>query len=117
MARPDLDPRACWQSNTAIDCQPLRIRIYRLAAAALALAPLLVLAQSSSASYQIPRQTIDGGAGRSNSASFTVDASLGQPDAGQPMSSASFTLRGGFHRASSGAPRPPQIFRDGFESP
>lgn len=93
----------------------MRGLIVLLSAAALALAPLLLRAQSSSASYQIPRQSIDGGAGSSASASYRVDASIGQADAGQPMSSASFTVAGGFHRAAVATPRADLIFRDGFE--
>ena len=71
----------------------------------------------SSASYELPRQSIDAGAGRSSSASFELRATIGQPDAGAPMSSASFTLRGGFHRASLAASQPGLIFANGFESP
>ncbi len=74
-------------------------------------------AQSASASYQIPRQSIDGGAARATSASFTLQGSIGQPDAGAVMSSASFALRGGFHTAAPSGPRPDTIFRDGFEAP
>jgi hypothetical protein len=74
-------------------------------------------AQSSSASYQMPRQTIDGGAGRASSASYAVEASIGQPDAGATKTSPSYTLRGGFHRAAIGAALPDALFRDGFEPP
>jgi hypothetical protein len=80
-------------------------------------APGVSLAQSSSASYQIPRQTIDGGAQRSTSASYTLDATIGQPDAGAAMSSASYELRGGFHRAAATGPLPDPLFSDGFEAP
>jgi hypothetical protein len=86
---------------------------------ALALAGLsnIALAQSSSASYQIPRQTIDGGAQRSTSASYTLDATIGQPDAGPVMTSGSYELRGGFHRAAATGPLPDPLFSDGFEQP
>jgi hypothetical protein len=86
---------------------------------ALALAVLsgVALAQSSSASYQIPRQTIDGGAQRSTSATYTLDATIGQPDAGPAMTSASYELRGGFHRATATGPLPDPLFSDGFEQP
>lgn len=71
---------------------------------------------SASASYQIPRQTVDAGAGRSSSASFTLNASIGQPDVGARMTSASFRLSGGFHR---GAPseHEDRIFADRFQAP
>lgn len=82
-----------------------------LAFAVLAI-PTLVLAQAASPSYQIPRQSIDGGAARATSASYTVHGTIGQPDAGAPMTSASYTLRGGFHVA---AALPDLLFSDGFE--
>lgn len=72
-------------------------------------------AQSSSPSYQIPRQSIDAGAGRVGSASYSIDVSLGQPDAGAIMSGASFSVRGGFQQASSDAPWTDALFADGFE--
>jgi hypothetical protein len=70
--------------------------------------------QSQSASFAITRQGADGGGGRSGSASYGVEATVGQPDAGPAMSSASYTLRGGFHRPSSAAAAD-TLFRDGFE--
>ena len=84
---------------------------------ALLLAPALALAQSASASYQIPRQSIDGGAGRATSAAYTLHGTIGQPDAGAIKTSASYTLRGGFHRAAPAAPLPDPLFSDGFEAP
>lgn len=75
----------------------------------------VALAQASSTSYQVPRQSIDGGAQRSASASYTLDATIGQPDAGPAMTSASYELRGGFHRAAATGPLPDPLFRDGFE--
>lgn len=81
----------------------------------LLLLPLAALAQSASASYQIPRQSIDGGAGRANSATYTLEGVIGQPDAGTTMTSASYDLRGGFHRAAPPAPLPDAMFADGFE--
>ncbi len=76
------------------------------------------LAQATSTSYEIPRQTIDGGAARAASASYSVDATLGQADAQQPMSSSNFQVRGGFHRpAQPLGPLPDDVFADGFEGP
>lgn len=69
----------------------------------------------SSASYQIPRQSIDAGGGRSSSASHELVSSIGQPEAAAAMSSASYTLRGGLLKtAESAAPIDP-IFANGFE--
>ena len=76
---------------------------------------LLLAAQSlaqSSASYQIPRHSIDAGAGLSSSTSFVLTNSIGQPDAARG-SSVSFELSGGFQRASGSAPD--NLFRNGFE--
>jgi hypothetical protein len=91
----------------------------RAFAVALALCGLsgAALAQSSSASYQIPRQTIDGGAQRSTSATYTLDVTIGQPDAGPVMTSGSYELRGGFHRPAATGPLPDPLFSDGFEPP
>ena len=84
---------------------------------AAALLPAAAFGQSSSASYQIPRQSIDGGAGRSASAGYTVNGTVGQPDAGPAMTSASYSLRGGFHLAAPAAPLPDPLFSNGFEAP
>jgi hypothetical protein len=76
----------------------------------------VALAQSSSASFSVPRQSIDGGAQRAASATYGLNGTLGQPDAGPAMSSATFSLRGGFHRAAvASGPQPDPIFANGFE--
>lgn len=69
----------------------------------------------SSASYQIPRQSIDAGGGRSASPSFELVAVSGQPEAAAAMSSPSYTLRGGLLRAAELAPSGDPIFASGFE--
>lgn len=69
----------------------------------------------SSASYHIPRQSIDAGAGRSSSASYAMNATVGQPDAGATMTSASYSLHGGFQRAAPAGSLPDLIFANGFE--
>jgi hypothetical protein len=96
-----------------------RINAARRIRAAIGLAtlcPLLALAQMSSAGFQVPRQSIDGGATRAASATFTLVASVGQPDAGSAMTGGAFTLRGGFQRAVEPAgPAPDPLFADGFE--
>ncbi|MCE3004817.1 MAG: hypothetical protein LW860_19305 [Xanthomonadaceae bacterium] len=74
-----------------------------------------VLAQFRSASFNLPRQSIDAGAGRTASASYTLHGTIGQPDAGAPASSASFSLRGGFHVAGAVAPPADALFANGFE--
>ena len=71
------------------------------------------LAQSS-ASFQIPRQSIDGGASHSSSASYGLVSSIGQPDAAR-ASSASFELNGGFLKPVTSGNQPENLFRNGFE--
>lgn len=83
----------------------------------LALSPHLAPAQSTSASFAMPRQSIDGGAGRAASATYSVEGTIGQPDGGPVMNSASFTLSGGFHRAAAVEALPDAVFSDGFEVP
>ncbi len=92
----------------------LRLGIAALLGAILAV-PAAGLAQSASASYQLTRQSIDGGAGRAIGATYTVTGSVGQHDAGAPATSASFAIRGGFHRAAV-AERQDRVFADGFEA-
>ena len=69
----------------------------------------------SSASYQLPRQSIDAGGGRSASARFDLVSVSAQPDAGAAMSSSSYALRGGVLRAAEVATSGDPIFANGFE--
>lgn len=72
----------------------------------------------ASASFELPRQSIAGGGGRASSASFQLEASIGQVLAGPPQGSASFSLNAGFRRISEPlAPLPESVFRNGFETP
>jgi hypothetical protein len=73
------------------------------------------LAQSSSATFNVPRQSVDGGAQRTTSATYSANATVGQPDAGPTSSSATYGLRGGFHLAATAGPLPDSIFSNGFE--
>jgi hypothetical protein len=73
------------------------------------------VAQSSSATFNVPRQSIDGGAQRASSATYGLNGTLGQPDAGPAVSSATFSVSGGFHRATASGPQPDPIFANGFE--
>ena len=76
----------------------------------------VALAQSSSATYNVPRQSIDGGAQRASSASYSLNGTIGQSDAGPAMSGATFSVRGGFHRAAAASgPQPDPVFANGFE--
>lgn len=81
------------------------------------LSPVFAFAQSASATYQVPRQSIDNGGGRATSASFTLLVTVGQPDVGATMTSARYILRGGFLVAAPLTPVPDSVFLDGFEAP
>lgn len=71
-------------------------------------------AQSSGGPYAIPRQSIDAGAVRAESATFRVEGSIGQPDAGPSMQSTNYSLRGGFMVRELPATGE-SVFADGFE--
>jgi hypothetical protein len=92
-----------------------RQRRWRRSLWLLALLAPIALAQSGSASYGVPRQSIDAGGGRASSSSFVLHGTIGQPDAGTTASSASYALRGGFHRAGASAPPTDAVFANGFE--
>lgn len=74
------------------------------------------LAQSSSASFEIPRSSIDAGATEASSARFALRATLAQPDAAPAMSSPRFSLQGGLHRPAGGDSPDALIFSGGFEA-
>jgi hypothetical protein len=57
--------------------------------------PLTGLVRAESAGFSIGWWTVDGGGGTSTSASFTLNGTAGQPDAGS-LTSANFSLAGGF---------------------
>ena len=56
------------------------------------LLPLAVFAQP----YAIDWHTIDGGGGTSTGGVFAVSGTIGQPDAGGPLTSGNYSLTGGF---------------------
>ena len=73
---------------------------------ALLLAGAVGLASAQSG-YRVSWWTVDGGGGRlSSDGGYALLGTAGQPDAGEPLSSASYTLTGGF---SSGAPALPPV--------
>ena len=55
--------------------------------------------------FEITSSTIDAGGGTLSSASYSLSGTIGQPDAGQTLSSGSLTLRGGFWTSGSAASR------------
>ena len=68
----------------------LRIRT-QLLGATLLIVPAALLAQLS-----IGWQTIDGGGGTSTGGGYSVVGTIGQPDAGGPMTNGQFSVTGGF---------------------
>lgn len=104
-------------ASTAHRPAPGERRVRWIFAAVWLVAPVAALGQASSTSFQIMRQSIDGGAGRANGLTHVVDGTIGQPDVGLAMSSGSYTVRGGFHVGATGAPPPEPLFSDGFEPP
>lgn len=93
-----------------------RLTLHALVALACTCGVGLALAQSSSANFSAPRQSIDGGAQRASSATYGIDGTVGQPEAGPAMSGATFSVRGGFHRRAADAGPSEEIFRNGFET-
>jgi hypothetical protein len=55
--------------------------------------PPLALAQTN---YAITWHTVDGGAGTSTGGVYTVSGTIGQPDAGAPLTNGQYSLTGGF---------------------
>ena len=54
------------------------------------------LASSVAQNFTIHWHTIDGGGGTSTGGVFTVNGTIGQPDAGGPMTGGGYSLTGGF---------------------
>jgi hypothetical protein len=66
-----------------------------------------ILATAVSAqNYSIDWFTIDGGGGTSTGGVYTVNGTIGQPDAGGPLTGGSFSLTGGFWSLLSVVPTP-----------
>jgi len=59
-------------------------------------APLMVCPCLLAQSYSIDWFTIDGGGGTSTGGVYSVSGTIGQPDAGAPMTGGQYSLTGGF---------------------
>jgi hypothetical protein len=71
------------------------------------------LAQSSGGDFEMTKSTIDCGGGFADADAYSLDATIGQPDASaQPSVGGEFALAGGFWAA---AALDEVIFQDGFE--
>jgi hypothetical protein len=56
----------------------------------------VTLATSALAQYSVDWSTIDGGGGTSTGGVYSVSGTIGQPDAGGPMTNGQYSLTGGF---------------------
>ncbi len=69
----------------------------RYAVLALVLSTIISqLSTSLAQSYSIDRSTIDGGGGTSTGSVYSVTGTIGQPDAGGPMTNGQYSVTGGF---------------------
>jgi hypothetical protein len=74
----------------------------------------IALAQSSGGDFKITKSTIDNGGGTSVGGEYSLNGTIGQPDANPQISTGDkFALAGGFW---ANATVVDTIFKDGFES-
>ena len=88
----DGDPAGAIQPGLAPVGRPL----LRRALAAAFLVTIAVCLVLRAQQYVVDWFTIDGGGGTSSGGSFSVTGTIGQPDAGQPLSGGPYSLVGGF---------------------
>ncbi|MEM1330376.1 MAG: GC-type dockerin domain-anchored protein [Planctomycetota bacterium] len=62
-----------------------------------------LVAGAANAQFSIDWYTIDGGGGTSSGGGFVLSGTIGQPDAGAPMTGGTFELIGGFWAFETGA--------------
>ncbi len=62
----------------------------------IAIATMLGSTNCYGQTYAIPWFTIDGGGGYCSGGNFELEGTIGQPDAGQPMTGGNFSVSGGF---------------------
>ena len=74
------------------------------------------LAQSSGGPYTLNPQAIANGGGRSTGGVFTLEATIGQPDASNLQTGGVFEITAGFHRRAV-VVLAELIFSNGFETP
>ncbi len=71
--------------------------ILRASLLTLFIASLVVfLTMAASNDFSISWWTVDGGGGTNQGGGYAVNGSIGQPDAGSPMSGGDYTVVGGF---------------------
>ncbi len=67
------------------------------------------------AAFEIKKHTINSGGSQMTSASYTMNASIGQVDANTEQVSANYTLNSGFWHNRVTTPQTEVIFTNGFE--
>ena len=72
----------------------------------IALAILLFMLAARAQNYSIDWFTMDGGGGTSTGGVYAVSGTIGQPDAGPPMTGGNFLLTGGFWSLASAVQTP-----------
>ncbi|MCL4789435.1 MAG: hypothetical protein KJ070_22045 [Verrucomicrobia bacterium] len=89
-------PGADWKSAIQ-QIGNLRYAFGRLALLALLLSSLsFQLPTAHAQSYSVPWHTIDGGGGTSTGGVYRLTGTIGQPDAGGPMTNGQYSVTGGF---------------------
>jgi len=68
----------------------------------------------SGGAFRIDRSTLDGGGGRSQGGVFSLQGTIGQPDAAR-SSGGAYVLAGGFWSMSAGPAPSDAVFSNGFE--
>ncbi|MFZ4576322.1 MAG: hypothetical protein ACOYN0_18205, partial [Phycisphaerales bacterium] len=66
----------------------------------------LIAAAPAFGQYSISWYTVDGGGGTSSGGTYTLSGTIGQPDAGAPLTGGTFTLVGGFWAGAGVTPNP-----------
>ncbi len=74
---------------------PMARKALLLVAVGVLLSASAVLAQTGGG-FDLTWNTVDGGGGTSTGGSFSLTGTIGQPDAGAPLSGGGYTLVGGF---------------------
>ncbi len=67
------------------------------------------VASGSAQSFNLDWRTVDGGGGVSSGDGFTVRGTIGQPDAGGPMTAGPYSVTGGFWSFQSVTPSVPRL--------
>jgi hypothetical protein len=66
----------------------------------------LLAAAALAQTYRIDWYTVDGGGGTSTGGGFSVSGTIGQPDAGRPMTNGAYSVTGGFWSLAPVVPTP-----------